>query len=64
MIDNFQRVMTHKPMKVVDLLECAYVSASVEDNRTFVIGFKDTKRSIVEMAALTRWGIIYTFFPI
>ncbi|KAL7069962.1 hypothetical protein ACQ4LE_010779 [Meloidogyne hapla] len=39
----------HNPIKVQDLLDCQYVNVSIGEERTFVIGFADKKRPILEL---------------
>ncbi|KAF7633374.1 PH domain-containing protein [Meloidogyne graminicola] len=39
----------HNPIRVQDLLDCQYVNVAIGEERTFVVGFIDKKRPILEL---------------
>lgn len=50
---NEQEVISHHPQKVIDLISCSFVSKTIEDDRSFVIGFEDPARPQLELTALS-----------
>uniref|UniRef100_A0A915PA04 PH domain-containing protein n=1 Tax=Meloidogyne floridensis TaxID=298350 RepID=A0A915PA04_9BILA len=46
---DLKNVCEHNPIKVQDLLDCQYVNVSIGEERTFVIGFTDKNRPILEL---------------
>lgn len=43
----------HRPSKVIDLLDSAFVTPVISDSRSFIIGFTHSSREPIELAALT-----------
>uniref|UniRef100_A0A915JHS7 PH domain-containing protein n=1 Tax=Romanomermis culicivorax TaxID=13658 RepID=A0A915JHS7_ROMCU len=46
-------VAHHMPQNVYDLFDCSFISRALENDRTFIVGFKDPYRKTLEFTALT-----------
>lgn len=54
-----ESVATHRPKKLVDLLDASYVINVINDERCFAIGFNDPNRPHIELAALSSFVFLF-----
>lgn len=55
----FSVYLNFSPVKVVDLLDSAFVSSVLCDSRSFIVGFSHFSRDAIELVALTTLVLLY-----